>query len=655
MNNQKRNNIFVFLFACFALVSCIDDLEPYLDDVPAELTKGYSLQLVVTLDNFGGISGGSTRATGYMSKENPMKEWENYIDPEKFRVLFFNDKEQFLFESKSRWVKQLNSSNNGLSQWLVSIPMFSYGNDIDYDWDWDAIREEMTKKEFRIAILANRPIKDFSAGYSESGLDGTPKWIDNRGPYWKKNHTSWGAGVGDTIRTVFDLHHCQYDPLYHAKSAGGNTAANYSDNFYDFIMGDYDLNEKGKPVNGDNDYINRRPKMGATVSFLYWGKLGEEETYKGITLVSKDSDYPNKTQQVKYTILPDKSHPIPMYGIQKFNPIGDAWIKGTPFNLSQIIDNQDSKYTLKSISLLRSVVKLELCIRKDLFNNKKPPLVTLWYPNIYSRCEPMDVWTPTEELWKDHETECEWIDIMNYGLFSSNAQNLPGGNRRNTTDKSNFQKILSWYYGVWGENGPDGKPRWEFKRANNEGKVTPVTNNVPSYPHIFNTCIQRNKAVICNEKGDLSDEYDDDYWHYIVYTGERNMIDPNKIPDLTATNYAISWMFKDGRTGTGTGKDKAYYFIPIANYNSATGNKKAQACFGPYNLTSHDLTGDMKDYAKNLYNMEKIDKDEMPWPLLRNHHYKIIIDSPSSSTRTIEEGGLTVQSENLYSESLRAE
>lgn len=667
---MSSKTIFILLFVCFAsLTSCIDDLESCVDDeVQRELAKGYSLNLTVTLDNFGG--NGDTRAeTRGLSSANPMKQWEDYIDPEKFRVLFFNDKDQFLFESKSRWVKQL-APLNGYSQWLVSVPMFSYGNDVEENWDWDAIRDALTgkngEKYFKIAILANRPEKEFIPAFSQTGFgQGTSTWIDNRGPYWKRNHTAWGAEAGDTIRKIFDLHHCQYDPVYHAKSA--HDAGVGTDNFYDFIMGDYDLDANGKTT---DTYVDKKPKMGATVSFLYWGDPDDsgKTAYDGEEVQQDyDGDYPtiSATQKPKYAIRPDKDHPIPMYGVQNFDVI-THWVKGTPFNLSQIAENQSKSYNFKSISLLRSVVKLELCIRKDLFggDSKKPPLVTLWYSNVYSRCEPMDVWTPTEDIWKPHDSGCEWKDIMEYGLFCS-AKPTVGGTIRNSDDVKNFQKTMTWFYGAWIDKG------WTFKRSKDSQPKDDVDaviagGDVPEYPRIFNSCIQRNKMVICNKKGDLTDEYQDEYWHYVVYTGERNMLDPNEIPQMSQKFYTVTWMFKDGRY---SGNNKRYYFIPIADYTGA--QTYARQSFGPYNIASHDLPKvdkkigynsskdkagqDINTYATNIFNNVAVtDKGNMPWPLLRNHHYRIIIGSPSGS-RTRGEDGFTIRSDEFYSESLKAE
>ena len=643
--NRKYTTLITLLFTYFFLMtSCVDDMESCLDDVPEEIINGYSLTLTVTLDQMGG-----TRADKD-GPDDPLKDIDDYIDPEKFRVLFFDDMDKFLFESKSRWVKQLAPTADGFSQWLVSIPMFAYGNDVTYDWPWEEIREKISKNQFKIAILANRPTLEWYPGFSETWMEQTSQmrknqWIDNTGPHW----TVEDIGV----KTVFDLHHCQYDILYHAKGGDGNATPD----LYDFIMGNYGKDEDGKSATNDK----MRPMMGATSSWVYWGPDPENTQYDGVSFQDEklDPDFPSDAK-VKYTVMPDSKHPIPMYGIQLFEPIGDYWIKGTPFNLSNITTGSDQTgYEFRSISLLRSLVRLELLISKSYFNDKKPQLVTLWYPNIYSRCEPMNVWDPTNEIWEDdHEKDCEWNTIMDYGLVCGKSK--IGNTTRNTTgtNKVNFQKTMSWFYGAWKEKGPDGKPRWTFP-----ANVDPFESVDYPYPKIFNSCIQRNKTVICNIEGDKSDLYDDGYWHYVVYTGERNMIDPNKVAQLSGTAYAISWMFKDGRTsGKATSK---YYFIPIADYSQT--QTYARGCFGPYlgsdiandtNTGSTQLPnndkGKMRNYANDLRDNVINDRKEMPWPLLRNHIYRIKIGpgKDDQATRAGAGSDLLVTSEDLHSESL---
>ena len=618
--NNIKNTILTVLFGFMAFTSCIDDDymlsggEDY--DIPEGIKEGYSINLIVTLDKMGG-----TRAA---SSYNPLEEIENYIDPEKFRVLFFTTNEEtnedlFLFESKSRWVKKLNPGSIH-SEWLVSIPVFTYGNDTyeaedgsTIEWDWERIREALTTNKFKIAILANRPELDWYPSFKD--LDGVPAhWYDNRGPYW----TPEDMGKRD----VFELHHCQYDPMYHGKST--------AEGYYDFIMGDWgDASVK---------YEDRRPTMGATASWVNWDDAKKTSEYddepNGAFSARVGSDF-------KYTILPNYEHPIPMYGIQEFDPITN-WTKGTPFNLSDLIAGTDD-YNINSISLLRSVVRVDLLLPKMSYP-ERPRLVGLWYPNIYSRCEPMDVWTPTNLIWEeDHENKCEWNDIMDYGLVASTSE-TKGNTNRYTDKKEDFQNTISWFYGAWLDKG------WDFGNSVKPQEISGI-----KYPKIFNPCVQRNKFVICSEEGDVSDLYNDDYWHFVAYTGERNMIDPNTLPKMVGSNsYATTWMFKD----ISEGNKGNYYFIPIADYSKS--QSYARNSFGPYTRGDWNAINDpkesrpddssdnfpndhhaddpnsntkIKQYGNNLRN-EVTDKDEMPWPLLRNHVYRITVTGPTPTELT---------------------
>ena len=654
--NNIKNIILTVLFGFMALTSCIDDDfslsggEDY--DIPEGIKEGYSINLVVTLDKMGG-----TRAA---SSYNPLEleEIENYIDPEKFRVLFFDHNDKFLFESKSRWVKKLDPGSIH-SEWLVSIPVFTYGNDVfDYEyeddngdvvevkgdeWDWETIRKALTTNSFKIAILANRPELDYYPKLS--GIEIGAHWYDNKGPYWYPKDTG--------KKDVFDLHHCQYDPMYHGKSA---TDLNKEESekfsglgigFYDFIMDDW------KKVNDkDADYYAMRPKMGATASWVEHVKrklLPEDSPYdmrkgkddKGVVV---DRDYP-------YAILPSYEHPIPMYGIQKFDPITN-WTKGTPFNVSDLAGSGADEYHFNTISLLRSVVRLDLLIPKASYPTR-PNLVGLWYPNVYSRCEPMDVWTPTDDIWEDdHENDCEWNDIMNYGLTVSKYNTKIGGTNakpdgtiRNADNKFDFQNTISWFYGAWKEKD------WKF--LNSEGQdLTPIDNPEGlSYPKIFNPCVQRNKFVIssiCTEpeipdagiQGDVTHLYNDGYWHFVMYTGERNMIAVNRIPLQGAqTSYTVTWMFKD------VDRDQ-YFCIPIADYSKP--QQYATECFGPYKDEDWDGSSNLPKVSKvdarkattkiinyaNTLRDNVTTRDEMPWPLLRNHIYRITVTGPSPDKLT---------------------
>ena len=590
----RINNICIvilFFGVCFLLSSCKD--ADAIWEEKAEIPKGifgddvYSLNMTVTLDNLG------TRAASVTSSDpDRITKYENFINLERFRILFFDKNDKFLFESKNRWVKQIDVSDN-FSSWFVSIPFGPFGNDSygeGKEYDWDDIRKTLTTEKFKIAILANRPAQLLYPGFMDSELELPNGVFDNDGPYW---------GPADTgKRDIFDLHHCQYDIIY-ADKGSHNKGADAS--YYDFVMGNIDTDQ---------------PTMGTAIN---WVSFDNGDT---------DKELLTGTNYMRNIKMPSENHPIPMYGIQEFEPIpAEFWKEGTPFDLSNMpVDIfPDVNYTYKSVSLLRSCVRLDLRIPKTIKNGQKPTFVSLWYSNIYSRCEPMDVWTPTDKLWSDEHNgvdaegrSCEWQSILNYGPVSSNTD--PG----NGTTKEKYQKRLSWFYGVWKEKG------WEFMTRSGS-RVTPVSENSYAantpYPRIFNPCIQRNKVIRCNN-GDVSEYYNDNYNHWIVYTGERNINDPNTLPDMTKNPYIacfiISW------------DKKKFYCIPLLDYEN---NKDADltGVFGPHTESPYDNASwpaAMNTYMNSLFSEKGAN---LPYPLLRNHIYRFTL---TGTTRADGDDGL---------------
>ncbi|MCH5311021.1 MAG: hypothetical protein J1E57_03580 [Prevotella sp.] len=610
--------ILSILFALVAVASCVDDdlvpcvsETPVDSDIPEGIRSGYSLNMTVTLDKMGG-----TRAAHNSTIDLLLEEKENYIDPEKFRVLFFNSKDTFLFESKSRWVKKLNP-NSDHSEWLVSVPVFTYGNDTyineetgePMEYDWKTIRKTLESEPFKVAILVNRPELDWYPGFKDLDTIKVPKqWYDNRGPYWDPNHTG--------KKDIFDLHHCQWDPMYHGKSMYHG--------FYDFIMDNWGDNWEDK-------YADIKPTLSATSSWVDWNKEGKDKHGWKINLF----------------IHPSHEHPIPMYGVQEFDKI-EKWTKGTPFNLSKITHEQDDEnYNHKQVSLLRSVVRLELLIPKSAYKiNKGPKFVFMSYPNIYARCEPMDVWTPTNELWEgdpvnpNHDARCELDAIMNYGTISkATLANSENDSDSLTTSVELYQERLSWFYGAWKEKN------WPFKgKVFDMNKFAMETPTTP-YPRIFNPCIQRNARVSCEGEVDMSDD-DPDYYHYVVYTGERNLNDPSKLYNIKRTSNGegtvISWVFDiDGKV----------YSLPITNYENknnpalflqnvvadsysyATGESKY-----PTMQTSDQAPNGMNAYENIIQGyrvanntMPAPSPETLPWPLIRNHVYQLILSNTSEA------------------------
>ncbi|MCH5309548.1 MAG: hypothetical protein J1E58_06750 [Prevotella sp.] len=620
--NDIRYAILTLLLAFGALTSCIDDdLVLYEDGgVMSEgFTDGYAINLAVSLKQMGGTG---TRAipSSLMSKlaVPELEEIENYIDPEKFRVLVFDHNDKFLFESKSRWIKQLSPTGSTNSQWLVSIPIYTYGNDEQYNWDWEYIREALTKNKFKIAILANRPGLEWCPKFEDTDIK--QGWFDNTGPHWGAEHTVWYAassGNDVTPKDVFDLHHSQKDKIYHGKSWDEDYLGTSGEGFYEFVT-----------TKDEKDTL----QMSSTSSWVDWG----------------DNDNAKDPNGWRYFVKPSREHPIPMYGIQEFAPIGDRWIKGTPFNLSLLTNSQEgdtNPYEFKSISLLRSVVKLEFVMPKAQSDNFNLEYLVMGYPNVYARCEPMDVWTPTDKLWaKSHENDCEWNAIVNYGPISRTTDNQVG--------LRPYQERLFWLYGAWLEKD------WKFgslgESLGEEGLKNLLVQNAPSFdnegkpivPRIYNSCIQRNNVVSCKNV-DFSTE---DYYHYVVYTGERNINDPSEVFNIGkstsgAATVAYWGLILNNPAGANNGQDKPYivYKVPLTDFTTSedyTSLIKRETVYkdrnsqGFYYLDSNNNNNKKTGMQTGNQYYENLVQDvnnptPKPWPLMRNHIYRTYVQPAS--------------------------
>lgn len=657
-------------------MSCADNELPVSiendEEIPAMFTDGYALNFVVTLDNMGGSTDMRATSAEHGTEEeygeNPYAELENYIDPEKFRVLFFDSKDRFLFESKSRWVKKIiPNDENDHSEWFVSVPIYAYGNDEEEGWEWEKIREVLTgtskdaeydaenKVAFKIALLVNRPKTEWNMGI-KGKPDGTNEnsnhiltpgdWTLANGPFWNANNTIWG----DKPKEIFDLHHCQYDPIYDGK--------NFDEKSYDKNQTDYDkeTNAREHYVNyGIYDFITGtvedgdgidsqykgRPTMGATSTWVDWSNSGQNY----VTINGAATKY-------RRFVSLSEEHPIPMYGIQSFDKITD-WVKGTPFNLSKITENQPNEdYNFKAISLLRSVVKLELVLPFE------PEYLLIFYPNVYARCEPMDVWTPTNEIWEEELRNCEFYDIAKYGPIARKDDPIAAKRGEVTLKEAAtsiplYRQRLSWFYGIWQEKG-----KWKLEAAakqvtrNTENATIPAfpsaENPIPEgpYPKIFNSCIQRNTAAYCK---DANHYVRGNMHHYVIYTGERNINDPSAMVNIGETNSGnptvAYWMFPHGNVG---------YCIPFASYDGMSNvidNDK-----GPVITDSKYGTGKTAPTGGliNKYELSVMAYTQngppMPWPLLRNHVYRIQINQIQN--RSTGAGGLSISSKHLYSESI---
>ena len=626
-------SVFLILILPNIFMSCKDDeleLEPdeSIESMnPFVSADDLSISFITTLDAMGDEKG----------EFNPYEEIEKYIDPQKFRVLFFDSNNNFLFESKNRWVKKLETDpdDKANARWYVSVPLYSYGNDWnDYDWDWDNIINVLKTENFKIALLVNRPLSEYCADYSTSTTgdsQGAAAWFPTNNPDWTRADSRFGPnGENKNCKKVFDIHHSQEDPTYQVKSwPSGWTGA---EGFYDFIMTN---NQKPDSKGKYSSYA----KMSPYVSWIDFH--GEEEKTNSVEVIPANTANNNSPQNFRKVLLPNESHPIPMYGIQEFSPVGEDWQKGMPFTLNRTVD--------KPIALLRSAVKLDLVLPA----NKKPDQIMLMYSNIYSRCEPIDVWTNTGDLWKDHTNGCEWEDIMKYGPLSLDGDENLADN--NMTTINTYRKRMSWLYGCWLDNND-----WTFGSLGVSG-VVKAGGTVPPHPHIFNPMTQRNVGVFVygNTGKDLDKDGKPDLFddvlhvdnlgnlHFIFYTGERNINDPSSLAKKNGANVGartlVFWALVYGNT---------IYVFPIANYNvgntylttanlGTTTYDKTKETFQKFSNT----TG-LNNYATYVSKTNTA-TNHRPWPLIRNHVYRMKLGATKG-----DEDNFVVQSEHLYSKDI---
>lgn len=684
------------LLACAVLSGCIKDFNPPCDEVPDEdetiFTEGYSLDFVVTLDALGG--------------DGLSLPYDDYVDTEKFRVFFFTDDEDptleedeknvFLFESRTRFIKMLPGTSGPSSAWRVSVPLFSYGNGAAAEWNWEKIRRFLRTHPFKIALLVNRPESEWSMRIigkttpnGNSWADNPDDvivpgaWYDNSAPHWEAENTFFGKADPNVVvtdgkldpaikaeykgswKTLLDLHHVQYDPIYFGKSFVVNppndqlidNVTDPNDPAYNGGLGLYYHNTY--PI---YDFVGKkgddgRLMMGSTSSWVSWsGYDGELATNPNITGNSEpaasDTNRDPYGWTFRRTIHPSQDYPIPMYGIQRFEPI-EEWDWGTPVLLD------------KDIFLLRSVVRLDLYVPADMTVN----FLTLFYSNVFSRCEPMDVWTPTDILWdryvtgKDNrlDTSYEMKQILNYGPITRQAENtdFPNDSKDEEGSVRRYQQRMCWLYGIWME-----KAGWKWnnfnvnpKDANHKGKVEfDQTTEDLFFPHLFNPCVQRNTAVYCpvgapaatavngntvrdpawNDyiNGNTVEVTSDvpGYRRFAIYTGERNINDPSTFTNVghngsgrpTVAYFMIG--IKDGN-------NESSYSIPLVNYGGGTDNSPDKS-LGKYDgnpvvkgtYASDNKPGNnMSSFEQSVMNNPAAGASKLPYPLIRNHVYQFFI------------------------------
>lgn len=296
-------------------------------------------------------------------------------------------------------------------------------------------------------------------------------------------------------------------------------------------------------------------------------------------------------------ILPSSDHPIPMYGIQKYDKLEGFWDEDASFDLTGGgADSEGNPYKAKTIFLLRAVAKIEVKIPKSIGVPKHVYMRSL---NRNVRCEPMDVSTPTDEIWKDHDNGCEWEMIQQHGTFYNNG-----------FSKDAYKKHLTWYYGTWLEWG------WNF---NGYSSYVPNESTGP-FPRVMNPYINRSDYAAFI---DVTDYYNDEYYHFLFYMGE-NTLDASSQYNGDGGSIMVPHVeIRFDARYTPTSK------MASNNDLNLTDNDCYRIYFTPGGIApgARDANGASKipynQYASQYEN--KAEYIRQHWPIMRNHVYRFTV------------------------------
>lgn len=734
--------LIIFLMLVLGLSSCTNEslLDPATSNGSYWNTEGYSLCLTVSLDSFQG----KTRA----GEDNI----DNYIDTEnKFRVLFFNDKGQFLFEAIDRTVmprETTESSADGSIEWFIHIPMNYI---VDYKgvvYDTEILKNELKNKSFKVAILANWPVGEPLWGYAQSIFGDSAKnindlhhlvydsnyndtsessgrpsrktvysflidsegnmgvrtdWVSSRHPelgitsrttaeeWIRKN---WDPSKKDNLENYHDLW-----LLWNFDGAYNNTPSSYSsfgtqwaqrnrEDLYRWLNeGGYRLanltlesdagnfkfigstayrGEKNRitgvvlPMGSNSSNVIKFNCLSTGVLRVKWGSFNgnskitierrneedamafvdaknpnatnaAEEVYEWQLSVTGDSQFLSIycTQgtaiiyEIEYIsekylydtdregILPTEDNPIPMYGVQDYSSLSD-WESGTTYDLSN-----------RSVSLLRSLAKVEVYVPAS---QGEPSHIYMRSMNRTARCEPMDVETPTDQIWEGTHGNtaaggtCEWYTIQKHGSFFTGND----GKTDNTSSgaiTTEYQTQLSWYYGSW------RSARW---KNNGTSGWSSITSTPGPYPKILNSSIDRSDFTHM-----IKVESDKSGFHkYILYVPDKHIDDPNYVGVSKSIPKVPHIEFRYSDMPEYNFDDNNCYRIYFTNY-AATGYQPNPDIGTLY----RDQFEDYELYASHL---------KYHWPIMRNHIYTFTVtgtrgEEPVISSQVTTWSGETVE------------
>lgn len=391
----------------------------------------------------------------------------------------------------------------------------------------------------------------------------------------------------------------------------------------------------GYVVFGDNVAVT----AGDVPVYLYCaGESGASVVVHEIEYISDTFFYEsNRDMLLPGDVVSGEKLGIPMYGVQDFDGLGNMgsgvneWNPGKIFDLysgTYIDQTSDWRAQMKqlgapsegkypTIYLLRALSRVDVWLPSEyVHEGQRSPLsvVSLRCINRFSRCEPMDVFTPTSQIWSGRNSE--WANILAYGPFYY-AQGT-----KNTA--SDYHTQVSWFFGNWVE-----QQWWDLSGISNMPKS-------PAYPQIFNPRINRSDYARMVK---LNDNSRPGFDHYIAYVPEKSIDDPNSHGNLTNFPKVAHIEFRYGYQLTSNLDDDNHFRIYFANYNE--GNRPptwAELVSLPKEEKSNPgMCSGYEDYEqgpgpksspRNLYLISR-----EHWPILRNHWYQFVASPADGSVQ----------------------
>lgn len=452
-----KTSIFTTLTLCIlgslGLTGCIqEDLQDCLDSADAlRRTNGLVFDIAIpAFDNEGSSS-------PYAKEKDHGEEWETFIDQAKFRVLFFDNLGNFLFQVDPQFITLY--AKGKMADGLTDYDAYRVNMPRNYLFDEDRdprLQEEIVKAimedGFKVAVLANWPNYvegprqyDFT---NDEYLNGEPM-PTNLNFVYDPSHTSPNSKIDH-------LSHCIYDNVY------GNNTSNFNDVY--------------KPLIDENGNMG---VYSSWVSYLYTSQRDAESFIRAGMNEDVDSRNIEGDVQFQYRDNIERCNCDGEHGKYYNNCITPSRYTYVDYGYQRILD-EDNKYDLENIWRLWNFSAGTVCpyLKSDpkFDHPQNPNVFKYWHHrNQYVLIEDLNAidWTngnsfdlkdiDGESLFNSDNTGCKYVPVSgNSGgylilppqLTSSEYESLTKGSGSwSDTDKTNATKFYdsSIHFKAYGE------------------------------------------------------------------------------------------------------------------------------------------------------------------------------------------------------------